>query len=85
MHKEGYDILDQHSCFKDDSHLITFKVFLTRMKFHTDFYVYGYVFISLKRRSIDFYLILRGICDFQKGKGPLMKIISWVTFEIHIR
>lgn len=47
MHKEGYDILDQHSCIKDHSHLITFKIFLTHMKFHTDFYVYDYMSISL--------------------------------------
>lgn len=67
MHKEGYNILDQHSCFKDCSRLITFKVFLTPMKFHTDFCIYAYVSISLKRISIDFYLILKGICDFQKG------------------
>lgn len=67
MHKESYDILDQHSCFKEHNHLITFKVFLTPMKFHTNFNVYAYMSISLKRRSIDIYLILKGICDFRKG------------------
>lgn len=71
MYKEGNDVLDQSSCYKDHSHRITFKIFLKPMKFHINFYVYAYMYISLKRRSIDFVGFSKRSVISKKGKTLL--------------
>lgn len=84
MHKEVYDILDQRSYFRDHSCLTSFKVSLTPMKLHANFYVQAYMDISLKRSSLDFIWFSKGSVTFKKGKthwwrsfyGQLLLFIS---------